>query len=224
MYGLHDDSPLADQFQAIWREQWRIMVAALGYIAVYFVLMVPGGVYVDISDESGGPALLFSVVSISASYVLLIGMIARSGISEQGLRGSFWAYFGVAIVTGLATFIGFLLLVVPGIVLLVRWAPAYGYTLVEKQELSEALSNSWKTTGPYFWPILCTLLLTGAVMGGGMIGYMFFAFDDAGEYNLTIGVLTNALTTLGGAAMTAWGLAVYSLVKPDNGRLPQIFE
>lgn len=62
-------------------------------------------------------------------------------------------YFVASIVVGLATFVGFILLIVPGIYLAIRFS-FFQYALVDKQEtIFGSIKYSWNATKGHTWKI-----------------------------------------------------------------------
>lgn len=214
----------AQQFEALWHEQWRVLLSAWRYVAVFLVVLVAGGVYIDHQPETVGLELLYNILSYAAGYFLLIGMIVSSGIAPDGRKGGFGAYFVVGILSGLGLILGFLLLVIPGLVLIARWAPAYGYALIEGEGVTESLSRSWHATEPFFWPIMAASVLVMTLMGVGLVGYMYYAFDEANGYSLPWGIASNTLLAAANAMFSALGLAIFSLIERRDDGLPDIFE
>lgn len=90
-----------------------------------------------------------------------------------------WRLIGLEIMMGVGIFVGFLLLVVPGVILLWRWFLAPYILLDRNVPISEALVQSWEMTKGYAWPIYAVILvsilwaLTGAVpVVGGIISFL----------------------------------------------------
>jgi uncharacterized membrane protein len=68
--------------------------------------------------------------------------------------------FGVCLLTNIGILLGFVFLIVPGIILLVRWSISVPYVISDDQiGVIEAIQRSWEETGDAFWPILLTLLI-----------------------------------------------------------------
>lgn len=95
--------------------------------------------------------------------------------------GRFGAFFLLGIVSNFAIFLGLALLVVPGVLLIVRWWMAAPILLDSNAGVIESLKESWRQTKGRFWPILRLLaviwfpvVLTsfafGAAFGDGQTG------------------------------------------------------
>src|SRR5690606_15174724 len=110
---------------ALLQRMWATVEASPSAVASFLVFVSACGFLVDIVlEETSAAGLLNSVVGFVASYFLMRALMGGSGLLPEGETGGFWAYFGVSFVAGLGIGLGFVLLVVPGVILLVRWSPA----------------------------------------------------------------------------------------------------
>lgn len=124
--------------------------------------------------------LLFGLLSFFG-YFVLTGAITRAVASEAaGLdadMGDSYQYgvarFGsilwVSVLSGLAVLAGFILLIVPGFIVMTRLVGAMPALVVEDRRGSSALSRSWDLVRGRSWPVFGTIvvvaLLVGAVNG-----------------------------------------------------------
>jgi hypothetical protein len=93
--------------------------------------------------------LVSAVVGVYGGYWLLTRLLAARGRYDG--RGRFWAYFGLVILSFLGIGLGLLFVVVPGLILLVRWSAASGYLIGPGQSVMEALASvppSWRSASP----------------------------------------------------------------------------
>jgi uncharacterized membrane protein YfcA len=67
------------------------------------------------------------------------------------------------VVAGLCTGVGFFLLIVPGIVLLVRWTVVAQTAAVEDVNWIGALGRSWELTRRAYWHVLGVIALVGVI-------------------------------------------------------------
>ena len=215
-----------EQFQALLSEQSWIICAAWPYLAGYVAVLTAGGVYGDVINIGDSIQVLYNLVILTASYVLVVAMIGAAELAPRGSLGGFWIYFCVGLLSSLATVVGLLALVVPGIVLTIRWAPAYGYALIDRNGVTESLMNSWDNTRPFALPILLALLPCGAAFIGGIAIFELLAVGsyDPYSYNWVWGLLANLLMNLGAAAYSALGLAIHSYIGRQDDGLAGLFE
>ncbi len=163
----------------------------------------------------------FTVLSIIAAYFLLAKLLETRGrLGEGGTR--VWAYVGLTLLSAIGIIIGFVLVIIPGIILLVRWSASSGYLIGGKKGIVESLSASWDATSGHSWAIffaglvlIILLVLFGGVIGGvaGVAGGM-----------QTVGVVSSIAEAVGNAMSLCFGIAVYTLVQTDDQDIGQIFE
>jgi hypothetical protein len=113
------------------------VVALLAYIVPLTVV----GAGLDMLP-TGGSAIA-NLGSFIAGYFLYEHLLRREGLLAPNRTGrSFWPYLGVAILTGLATMLGFVLLIVPGLILMARWSIASALVVAEGRSTTEAMAAS----------------------------------------------------------------------------------
>ena len=140
----------------------------------------------------------------------------------MGSRG-FGTYFGLSFLTGIAIGAGFLLLIVPGLYLWARWAPAYGFALAEDMDVSTAMGESWDATRGHVVPILLAMLVPAAVSMAGALAFLLVV-DEYAAVSWPLALGGNALVYLGSVLSTAVGLAVFSLLARSGGAKAEVFE
>jgi hypothetical protein len=146
------------------------------------------------SDSSVHVAsLLFSIVLFVGAffaYFFAIILNLRAAQNKQPTLGSIWQEYkqdmlwlkliGLTISMALITVAGFILLIVPGIILVWRLFLA-PYVLIDKKtKIMDALSISWNMTKGHAWPIYSIigfsflLGLTGIIpIAGSLIAFLF---------------------------------------------------
>nr|WP_298927112.1 glycerophosphoryl diester phosphodiesterase membrane domain-containing protein [uncultured Erythrobacter sp.] len=114
--------------------------------------------------------LVSFVISIALTYWFSAALMERDpapGFSR------IWPWVGVYILLIFGIFFGFVLLVVPGVILLVRWTLVLPLVIEGKMPAMDAFSESWQRTSGYGWSIfgllviaiVVFLVLTGIVSG-----------------------------------------------------------
>lgn len=179
------------------------------------------GFSIDATDTfaSGLFDLLISVASIVASYLLARQLLATQGLVHVA-GNRFWPYLGMIILTAIGLVIGLVLLIVPGIILMVRWSASTGYLLGKGEGVTESLSASWHATKGHGWAIFLAGLLLVIVIGiviGILAAISFVLGATAG------GVITSFLEAAANGVLLAFGVAVYRLVADDTARLDEVF-
>ncbi len=164
--------------------------------------------------------ILIAVVSVIASYLLLAHFLDRRGLlTDSSTR--IWAFVGMGILWLLGLIIGFLLLVVPGIILLVRWSASTGYLIGARKGVVESLSASWNATRGSSWPIFFAGLVVTiglAIVVGALVGALFFA----SPLSVTAAVAA-PLDALQNSVALAFAIAVYTQVEGSSGEMKEVF-
>lgn len=190
--------------------------------AVALLILSGCGIAIDSGalGEEGGNALN---LVLSFVYVFFQYQITRVLLDDLGEAASqrprFPSFFVLGIVSVLGILAGLLLLIIPGIILIVRWSLAYPILLASDQGIFDSLRSSWRATEKHFWPILAAFLVvygTGVAVAAVSIALESLS-PPAGVTVLNIAA--NA------ASIAGWHLAVavFSLVRPPQD-LTHIFE
>jgi hypothetical protein len=79
------------------------------------------------------------------------------------------AFVGLAIVIGLGTGLGFVFLIIPGLICMARWAAAPAYLIAEGQGVFEAAGKSWEDLRGNTTPVVL------AILAGVIIFYLMVA-------------------------------------------------
>lgn len=120
----------------------------------------------------GALGLVAWLVGLVANYALQAAIVygaitslngRRASFGEcisTGLRHWFWLLL-LAIVTGVALFFGFILLIFPGLMMLTAWVVAIPAQVVERTGVFGALSRSADLTRGRRWPIFGLLVIYG---------------------------------------------------------------
>jgi len=151
------------------------------------------------------PFLTAAVAKASADVYLghqvVVGPTFRFAVSK--IHSILW----ISILYGLAVLLGFVLLIVPAIIVWVRFVFGSTVLVVEGRKGSQALGRSWRLAQGHFWKLLGTLLLANimaSVVEGilSIPGAVAFAAVGSGGWPLyAIGlsvaaILTTPFTTL----------------------------
>ena len=150
-------------------------------------------------DLASWAPLAGGLVSLVTTYILQ-GALTRASVDDLSKKGVsigaalgdglryFFPLFIVALLVGLGTLIGLILLVIPGLFLMVRWAVSAPAALIEREGPTHSIGRSAELTEGHRWAIFGLVLL-----------YVVFA------YAIGIG-LGIALAAMGGLGSTAAGV------------------
>ncbi|HST35501.1 MAG TPA: hypothetical protein VLK25_02575 [Allosphingosinicella sp.] len=172
-------------------------------------------------DNASAGNFAISVLCLIAQFGLTKSILGDLTGQVAG-QPRFPAYFGLGIVTTIGIGLGTLALVIPGIVLLVRWSLAVPILLSSDEEgVFDSIGRSWRETGPHFWPIfLVFLLIYGSITGLSFLGA---AIEGEMRDNLAGTIIYDAATSLG--LMFGWlaAIAIHHAVD-DVVALQGVFE
>jgi hypothetical protein len=167
--------------------------------------LIAGGVVALLEFLVVQPFLTAAMAKASADVYLghpvLVGPTFKFAVSR--IHSILW----ISILSGLAILLGFVLLIVPGVILLVRWFFGSTVFVIEGRKGSKALGRSWGLAQGHFWKVLGTFLLA-SIMAAVVQGILsipgeaaFAAIGPAGWPLYAIGlslaaILTAPFTTL----------------------------
>jgi hypothetical protein len=214
----------------------------IGLYQRYFGVLIPAAfwLFLIVSILSGivgqdDPGLLLVVeIAILAITVLYQGMVVSlvhavhngkesPSVGElfRAVQPVFWPLLGASLLYGIGVAIGFVLIIVPGCILLAMWAVLAPAIVIERRPIGEAFSRSRALVSGYGWPVFGTVitalvinLIVGlvlvevaeAIAGGPILRTVFTAL--ASTFTAPIGGLVTAclyyrLLTLKGEAAPA---------------------
>jgi len=220
---MNMQATIGNQVGQIVGEAIRIARSAMLSMSAYVVVVTLGGMYVDQTEDWTGPNLFVNLLTLVLGYWMVTSMLRNGGLAPRNLAAGFGAYFGLSLLCTFAYLIGFALLIIPGFVLMVRWAPVYGFALVDGDGIIEAMGKSWTETGEFFAPIALAMIGPFLLAATTLAIYVL----TGGEYGLVAvgpSFVANLGISLAGVALTAIGLAAYSILSTGTDTLTEVFE
>lgn len=221
---------------------------------------IPGGIFAgffrqDLAQGAlgglNGTMVLYSALGFLVAMVLqwlVMGCVTRATVAySQGERASIGdclsvtiprllPIFAVSILSALGMGLGFLLLIVPGIILACMWAVIVPVTLAEKSGVIEAFGRSAALTKGARWKILGLLILVSLIAWGiALVAGLISALALGMAYTnplvatqpvaLVISILATTLTT---TLMAAFTTALFVELRnwkdgPQDSKLSDIF-
>lgn len=179
---------LIDAAVRLYRLEWKVLMAIVAFVVVpvTFVeawasqLMI-GNIGPAIpSSDPFGQLLALTLVFVAVQFLIvqpfLVAAVARAAadvyLGEPVTIGGTYRYalrrlpsiLWITVLTTVVTLVGFVLLIIPGIIALVRLAFAPAALVVEGNRGSTALRRSWRLTSGFFWRTLGTLFLSGVIV------------------------------------------------------------
>lgn len=155
----------------------RYFLRFVGTAAIVFVVLDLASAFADqASGESVSSELLWSLIAVLLSVVgafwlqgALIEAVSdvRDGRVDTTIGDLFErtrprlpALIAAGIVAGIGVAIGIILLIVPGLFLLTRWALIPAVIVIEKRRAGEAFDRSWQLTRGYGWSVFGSLIVS----------------------------------------------------------------
>jgi hypothetical protein len=188
----------------LWGRTVRLADLAPLHSAIWLIGLTALCVAADLTwreEALSGLLNLIAACSVTVGqYSITRALVLKAYPGERRLAG-FGTFFILAIVTGLAVWVGLAALVVPGIFLMIRWWACAPALLAQDLRVGEAIRTSWRQTGGHEWPILL-LLLSIWIPALILLG---LALDPV-EPSLPGSLITNL--AINGALIAGWHAAV----------------
>lgn len=175
------------------------------------------GALVDTGVAGAGLNLLASVLTVFIQYRLTVALLDRAGLRNHA-DPRFAAFFGLGLLTGIAILAGLVLLVVPGLILMVRWWASGPALIAANQSITEAMTDSWQRTADHFWPILAAVLIV-------YVPALAAALLLWGALPESLAAIVGANISLYVGLVAGWHLAVavYRLTGPHHPGVAEVF-
>jgi MFS family permease len=154
-------------------------------VAVFIVWMIVNTV--------GLAVILYAAFQAMRGRPVQIGEAIRRGLSR------FWAIVGLAILQWLGIFIGFLLFIVPGIMLFIRWSAALPACVVEGLGPLASMKRSAELTKGHRWKIFgvyAVLWLLGMILVAIIVAVIFALIGAVTAAGLSRGFGVGAVISL----------------------------
>src|SRR5438034_1977811 len=159
-------------------EAWYLYRRFAGhFLLISFVIYLVTGVLVSLLSLAKTPGVIIGdVISFAATYVVQASLIkavqdVRDGRVDLDLSQTVRAagpfilpVIGASILAGIGITIGFILLIVPGLILLTFWCLIVPFIVLAGSGVFEAFGNSWRTVRGYAWRVFGTYVLVFLIL------------------------------------------------------------
>ncbi len=195
------------------------------------------------TDDPGASLLLMAagwVLNLVGMF-LLQGMVVKAAVNgfngaptgfgdafDAGVR-MFLPLLGLGVVAGVAILFGYLLLLVPGLILTVLWSVAAPAVVVEKRGVFESLQRSRDLTRGHRWSVFGLIVIYGVLswLISILIGGVSIATGGAltgGSPNLWVNLIAGpVVSVLSGVVASAGAAALYyELRTAKEGAGPEV--
>jgi hypothetical protein len=213
---------------AVFKRNWPLLLIA-GAVSA----LVQVGQNMEDREKLAGLAgvilvtLITMLASIGIQGVLARIVFVREEIVEPDVPARFGAFIGVSIVVLLGTMLGMLLLIVPGIMLALRWTLAANFTLTRDMGVGAALRASSGATEGLRGEIFGAYVVWGLALYGPAI---FLAIISGGMDTINsldptsvLGAIRTAWAVFSGMAGSALGIGIFSVLVGRHGHLSEVF-
>jgi hypothetical protein len=206
-----------------------LIVGAIPALVITFVFVqlglgTAGGLANGLSLGRIFGATFFSNLVLMIVSALVQGALTRATVSaNEGRRATFGESFsaaarvllplvGLSILLGIGIAIGFVLLIVPGIILMLIWAVAVPTLVIERRGIMAAFSRSAELTKGVRLRIFALLLVIGVIYVAiswvfNLIGFGVYSTSSIG--GLSVG------TILGSLIVTTIGNILWGTIQPS---------
>ena len=184
-----------------------LVLSAINAAITYFSVTELGP-----TQQMGVEVVKFAI-GISAAYVLLEAMLSKTGLRARTAGDVFFPYLGLSIVYGLGVMVGFILVILPGLLIMARWIIAQPMLVARGGGIMASLGESWeRTRGSEFQIIAAALallvLLIAVIIAAGAL------FEQADPIGIVVAQLATSATSVVSLAM---GVALYGLIAGGTG-------
>jgi len=163
-----------------WRQLWKHFLELFLIGIIGFVIGTPAGM----GGWSGGAAVGF-LIFMGTVYGILVNGPVEYGVSFAYLKASrgdsleikdmfeafqtYWNAVLASLLVGVIVLIGFILLIVPGIVFACKLAFTPYLVVDRKMAVIEAVKESWRMTGGHAWKVFFIGLLAIPISIAGLL-------------------------------------------------------
>jgi hypothetical protein len=232
---------LVATFELYRRYPWLFLVLAAAVIVPYELIALAatgsgvfsrGGIGVAAQLTLTATSWFFVTPLVSALHVHAVADVMHDreprigAVALQGLK-VLPVVAAAAIISALGMSLGFLALIVPGIILWLRWAVVAQAAAIEHEGWLPALRRSADLTDGHYMHVFVFLVVVGVIAAAPVVLGGFFFEDDATSavsflVGLVVTVITASFTALASALLyydlvARWGTAVV----PESSSAPR---
>ena len=192
-----------------WTAYWQHVAPLL---VLTFIIAVANVIFGLIGSgiSGAGGRILLQLISLIVGIILAMGLIRASLAVVEGREASpsmiletdgFGPYLVAAILVAIGVTIGFILLIIPGIILTILWL-FFGYVIVENPTTGpvDAMRRSAEITRGHRWQLLGLGLL---LIGINILGFLACCVGALFTYGITAVTVAYTYKTLSGQPVAA---------------------
>lgn len=178
----------------MYREHWEILIsitaAAVIPLAIFLSLLAAA----DSLVVQGVATLLGVLLVTPLVTAALIKAAADLYLGDTPALGGSYAYafarflplLGAVVMAALGILLGFVLLIVPGLILTFRWYFVAQVVVVEDAKATDAIARSWRLSKGHFWRIVAVVVVA-TLVAAVVAGVVAFPFSFGSPAVQTVG-------------------------------------
>lgn len=174
----------------LYRSEWKVLMGIVAFVLVpltfleaYVTRTLPGTFTPEPVATPGDfyataiASIILAAIQLLFILPFLTAAVARAAANvylgeEVGVGRTYrfalrkvHSILWISVLTLLATMVGFILLIIPGIIVYVRFAFGSTVLVVEGTKGTKALGRSWRLAKGHFWRLFGTLIVAGIMAG-----------------------------------------------------------
>lgn len=211
-------------FAEIFSGMVDVVTRNIRLVGLYAVATGIGATVLEKGLSSDG-ILIEMVANVAATYFLTLYLLRAERLAGPR-SGNFGGYFGASLLSGLGMLFGFLLFVIPGLILLSRWSIASAIAITENVGATEAMRQSWEATRRSQWSIVgfyAVGFIGLIIVVGGAGGLQALGALGTGPVSLAGETVVNIITQAGSAAFDAAMVVILLKLRPADNILTDVF-
>jgi hypothetical protein len=213
MTSIPADKPLLDILGDAWEVASRRprLVAAAILIPTMFLGLLDSQLDPDDALRFGGLfglVMLYLQLLLTSAALREFGMLPARYDPRRPTLGRYPAAFGLSLLYALCVLAGLVALVIPGLVLIVRWAVSLPALVAEDEGIVDSLKRSWSLTrgeAPLIIQVYVLFLLSMGLFAASMV----FSYPYYGPAPILSAILTNLLFAVGHVGLWLAAAALY---------------
>lgn len=206
------------------RETWNLAKALGWFVPGWTLVLTIVSVSLETAGYPNGATIGVSVLMIVAQRAAVLSGLVAGGHDQADVSLNFVELIVLQFLTVVAYGVGFLLLVVPFLILLVRWWVAVPLMATRRVGPTDALAVGWAMTKGYALPIAGLAALLFGAMAISLFGSIAMTgvdldLEPLSATNLVVELALNGFSLL----LTLSSVATFLAIRPAHDRLSEVF-
>lgn len=209
-----DPGAILNEGSGLFRAHWRhfVSIAALVFVPVALLTLI-------LSGAGAGGQLVILIISLVGSFLVFGAVVlavddVRDGRVDLTVRATLEAalakigpIMGASILAGIAIAFGFVLFIIPGLILLTIWIALVPVIVLEGSRVMAAFGRSRALVRGYGWPVFGLVLLTVVLL---FIANLAFGII-LGLFGLPTWLAQGVSSFVGNAVLAPWVAVIWTV-------------